>query len=576
MIEYQRKDIVRLREADFDELKGQLWFKDNAFEVYKVESDGRISLMELDEPISAKDILPMPINKKYAGNIYYDPVIAASVVGPDDDIPVHYTDYTYFKDSFGKVTEEDGRTLQTLVEEQEFKYVHEVQHWLRKKYGTDDLRIHHELITLSEAQSRNLWKLRDSLLDAGVSSYQFMYEMANMLYLRWLAFNDDNAFAQWKELEQAAGDELLEKYQEAIKQIKQQTRIYSGKALEQAIAEISKCAYKENIASLFDLMLDENSKAKASGAHQNYTPRVLAKLLVNLLQPKPGEYWHDPAAGFSGFLVEIDRYMRDENSDYSWMSEKEKKFQLMDALSGMEILKEAARIGFCNTRFHDLRCNIKTGDSLTTTNYQQYDGIICEPPIQMFSLAGKQNMGDATKNKQLDFVELILKSLSLQRDSRAAILLPESFLYKNSSEYKYIRRRLFEGYHLHTILRLPKGIYPNSSISMCAVFLRNNRNMDDRVLVYDMLPEKVKTEKFEDLSIFKDFIETYRSRIPQKRGMLIRLDEIRDDDYKITFVKDEHQEEKDIKSPSYYLAEANKTVRDIRSILSRIEKEIDG
>lgn len=128
MVEYKRKDIVRLREADFDELKGQLWFKDNAFEVYKVESDGRISLMELDEPISAKDILPMPVNKKYAGNIYYDPVIAASVVGPDDDIPVHYTDYTYFKDSFGKVTEEDGRTLQTLVEEQEFKYVHEVQH----------------------------------------------------------------------------------------------------------------------------------------------------------------------------------------------------------------------------------------------------------------------------------------------------------------------------------------------------------------------------------------------------------------------------------------------------------------
>ena len=575
MVEYQRKDIVRLREAVLDELKGQLWFKDNAFEIYKVGEDGMVSLMELDEPIPAKDILPMPISKKHAGNIYYDPVIAASVVGPDDDIPFHYTDYTYFMESFGRVTEEDGRTLRSLVEGQKFKYVHEVQHWLRDRYGSDDLRIHHKLITLAEKQSRNLWNLRDSLLDSGVSSYQFFYEMANMLYLRWLAFKDDSAYEQWKELKQAAGDDLLEKYQEAIQQIKQQTRIYSAPVLAQAIAEVSKCTYKENIASLFDLMLDENSKAKASGAIQNYTPRVLAKLLVYLLQPKPGEYWHDPAAGFSGFLVEIDRYMRDENSDYSWMSEDEKKFQLMDALSGMEIHKEVARIGFCNTRFHDLRCKIKTGDSLTTTNYQQYDGIICEPPIQMFSLAGKQSTGDSSKNKQLEFVELILKSLNLQRDSRAAILLPESFLYKTSSNYRYSRKRLFEDYHLHTILRLPKGMYPNSSISMCAIFLRNNINLDNRVLVYDMLPEKINPEKLEDLSIFKDFIETYRSRMPQKRGLLIRLDEIRDDDYKVTFERYDHQDKEQMDTPSHYLLEANQIVREIRSLLAKMEKEVN-
>lgn len=575
MFEYQRKDIVRLREAVFDGLKEQLWFKDNVFEIYKVGVEGMLSLVELDVPIPAKDILPIPINKKHAGNIYYDPVIAASVVGPDDDIPVHYTDYTYFMDSFGKVTDEDGTTLRTLVEEQKFKYVHEVQHWLREKYETDDLRIHHKLVSLAEVQSRNLWNLRDSLLDAGVSSYQFLYEMANMLYLRWLAFNDDKAFEQWKELEQTAGDDLLEKYQEAIQQIKQQTHIYSAPALEQTIAEVSKCAYKENIASLFDLMLDENCKAKASGAILNYTPRVLGKLLVKLMQPKPGEYWHDPAAGFSGFLVEIDRYMRDENIGYSLMSGDEKKFQLMDALSGMEILKEVARIGFCNARFHELRCEIKTGDSLTTTNYQQYDGVICEPPIQMFSLAGQQSTRDSGKNKQLEFVELIIKSLSLQSDSRAAILLPESFLYKNSLDYKNIRKRLFEEYNLHTILRLPKGIYPNSSISMCALFLSNNHNMDNRVLVYDMLPEKIKPEKLENLSIFKDFIETYRSRMPQKRGLLIRLDEIRDDDYKITFEREDHQDKEQMDTPSHYLSEANKVVREIRSLLAKMEKDVN-
>ena len=170
---------------------------------------------------------------------------------------------------------------------------------------------------------------------------------------------------------------------------------------------------------------------------------------------------------------------------------------------------------------------------------------------------------------------MIIKSLSLQSDSRAAILLPESFLYKNSLDYKNIRKRLFEEYNLHTILRLPKGIYPNSSISMCALFLSNNHNMDNRVLVYDMLPEKIKPEKLENLSIFKDFIETYRSRMPQKRGLLIRLDEIRDDDYKITFEREDHQDKEQMDTPSHYLSEANKVVREIRSLLAKMEKDVN-
>ena len=96
--------------------------------------------------------IPMPIGRKYSGNVYYDPIIAASVLGPNDKIPVHTTDYSYFMDAFGRVKDEDGNTLLALVEEQKFKYVQEVQHWLRERTGSDDLKIHHKLITLSEKQ----------------------------------------------------------------------------------------------------------------------------------------------------------------------------------------------------------------------------------------------------------------------------------------------------------------------------------------------------------------------------------------------------------------------------------------
>lgn len=576
MVKYQRKDIVRLTDSKFEEVQGELWFKDNAFEITKAEESGMVSLFELDTLISVEELRPMPIGRKYAGNIYYDPIIAASVVGAGDEIPVHRTDYSYFMDAFVRVTEEDETTLLTLVEEQNFKYVHEVQHWLRERYGSDDLKIHHKLVTLAEIQYQNLWGLREDLLEAGVSSYQFLYEMSNMLYLRWMAFYKDEERARWKELERATGDELLQKYQQAIKRTKQETRIYSPSVLEQAIKEISRCAKKENIAELFDLMLEENIKMKDGGAIHNTTPKVLAQLLVEVMQPKVGEYWYDPAAGFSGFLVEINNYLRENSDNYHNLTEKDCKFQITEALSGMEIQKEAARIGFCNTRFHGLWCDVKNGDFLKTVDYQQYDGVVCEPPLPVYTLAGRSKLGNANRNRQTEFVELIVNSLSLQPGSRAALLLPENFLFKSTMDYRIARKRLFEDCHLHTILRLPQGIYPNTTISMCALFIERQGTNDDKVLVYDMQTGNQKPEQPKDFSIFRDFIRVYRNRTTDRRSSIVTIDAIRNDDYRITFDKDKEQKEVQLETPTQYLLEANKVVRDIRSLLSRIEKEING
>ena len=576
MIDYQRNDIVRLKESKFDVLKPQLWFKDNAFVISEVVNDNHVLIKELDEPVSVSDLRPMPIGKKYAGNIYYDPVIAASIVGPGDEIPVYSRDYTYFLEAFERVMEADGTTLRQYVEKTPFKYVHEVQHWLREGYGSDDLKVHHKIITVAEVQYRDLWKLRDNLLEIGVSPYQFLYEMANMLYLRWMSFYDDSVASLWKELEQTTGDELQDKYQQAIQRIEQQTRIYSAKVLKQAISVVSKCAKQENIAELFDLMLEENGMSKDGGSAQNYTPPVLTKLLVELMRPEIGERWHDPASGYSGFLVEIDKYLREKNGDYKSLSQDEKVFQLTEAITGMEIQEEVGRIGLCNTRFHGLKSDVKVGNSLTTIDYQLYDGIVCEPPLPVFTLAGKSRIGNANRNRQTEFVELIMNSLSLQPGTRAALLLPENFLYKSSLDYRSARKRLFEDFYLHTILRLPQGIYPNSTISMCALFIQRKKGIENKVLVYDMQSGKLKPEQSGDISIFKDFIRVYHSRTTNKRSSIVALDAIRNDDYRITFDKDSEQKEIQLETPMQYLVEANNVVRDIRSLLSKLEKEVNG
>lgn len=574
MVEYQHNDIVRLKENKFAGLKGKLWFKDNAFVISEVMSNG-VSLKELDEPVAASDLRPMPIGKNTAGNVYYDPIIAASIVRPGDDIPVYNRDYTYFWDAFEKVREHDGTTLRTQAEKQSFKYVHEVQHWLRERFGSDDLKVHHRLISLPEDQSRKLWNLRDSLMEAGVSTYQFLYEIANMLYLRWMAFYDEKASKTWKTLESETGDELMAEYQKAIQQIKQQPRIYSATVLSQAVSVVSKCARVENIAEVFDLLLQENGLTNESGSVQNYTPPVLAQLLVELLQPETGERWHDPASGYAGFLVEIDKYLRASSGNYQLLSDGEKLFQLTEALTGMEIQEEVAWIGFCNTRFHGLQSEVKVGNSLTTTDYQLYDGIVCEPPLPVYTLAGRTKLGNANRNRQTNFVELIVNSLSIQPGSRAALLLPENFLYKSSADYRHVRKQLFEECYLHTILRLPQGIYPNSTISMCALFIKRQRGNDDKVLLYDMQAGKQKPEQLQDISVFKDFIRSYHSRTVDRKSKMLSLEAIRNEDYKITFEEEKGLEEIRMGHPMQYLAEANKVVREIRSLLSRIEKEVN-
>lgn len=572
MIEYQRDDIIRLRAPKFEEIKGKLWYSDNAFVIAAVNQDGMVSLKELDTQVSVREIRPMPIDKKRAGNIYYDPVIAASVVSMDDEIPVYSSDYTYFMDSFERLKDANGSTLLAHVEKQNFKYVHEIQHWLRGRYGSDDLKIHHRIITMAEAQFRSLWKLRDGLLDAGVSTYQFLYEMANMLYLRWLSFFDDAESANWRELEQITGDALLDKYQEAIHRINQQTRIYSASVLAQAINEVSRCAKQENIAEIFDLMLQENSRMKDGGAIQNSTPRVLAQLLVEVMQPQLWERWHDPAAGFSGFLVEIDKYLRKNNGNYQMLNADEKAFQITEALSGMEIQNEIARIGFCNTRFHGLWCEILTGDSLMVSNHKRYDGIICEPAMPSFSLTEKSKSGS---NRQTAFVELILNSLNVVYDSHAAIILPESFMSNSSSDYRNTRRRLFRDFYVYTILRLPKGIYPNTSLSMCVIFVKCKYDHNRDLLVYDMQSGKLNPEQLQSISVFDGFIKAYRSRSLDKRCYLYSLDEIRDKDYQLSFGLKREREQQQMDNPSHYLTEANKIVKDIRNLLSKMDKEIN-
>ena len=111
---------------------------------------------------------------------------------------------------------------------------------------------------------------------------------------------------------------------------------------------------------------------------------------------------------------------------------------------------------------------------------------------------------------------------------------------------------------------------------MCAIFLRCRPSEDGKVLIYDMLSEKLKPEQLQDVSVFNGFIKAYRDGVFGKKGYFLSLDQLRNDDYQIKFGVDNDSEKQQMETPSYYLLEANKVVREIRSLLSKMEKEING
>ncbi len=141
--QFEAGDMVKL--AAPEKFRNSLIFKENVFKIVAMYDEG-IKLSFSDQIVTAADILPVKIDGAEDRSIYYDPIIAASIVLPGQPIPVHHRDYTYYFDAFAKMKiEKSDKTLQDLVREQNFEYVHEIQHFLRQRYQNDELEINYTL-----------------------------------------------------------------------------------------------------------------------------------------------------------------------------------------------------------------------------------------------------------------------------------------------------------------------------------------------------------------------------------------------------------------------------------------------
>lgn len=260
------------------------------------------------------------------------------------------------------------------------------------------------------------------------------------------------------------------------------------------------------------------------GAGQYFTPRVLIAVMVRLMRPQPGEVIQDPAAGTGGFLIAADRWMRATTDDYFELlsTPRKAKFQISEALRGLENVQDTFRLLLMNLHLHKIDPDhLDLADTLSPSGaqpkFKNADLILTNPP---FGPAGGPptrddlSITDRVSSYQLPFVEHCIRALKL--GGRGAVVVPDNVLF-DDNRGKALRQRLMSWCDLHTVLRLPTGIFYAPGVKTNVLFFTRSgeeapaEDATKAVWIYDMrsgAPAYGRTNPLK-LSDFDDFVRAF-------------------------------------------------------------------
>jgi type I restriction enzyme M protein len=399
----------------------------------------------------------------------------------------------------------------------------------------------------AEEIANKLWNLCNVLRDDGVTYHQYLNELTYILFLklsevkkfeehipeeyRWQRFvkEHDNAeaFLRYRKFlaevsAMTTSDSIREIYTDASTSLRKPVNFNT---LVQAIDKLD--WYEENdrdvMGDIYESLLEKNAGEKKSGAGQYFTPRPLINIMIDLMAPKVGERWNDPAAGTFGFMISADHYLRSKYDNYFKLDEKERKFQEEEAFSGVELVGDAHRLALMNARLHGMESRIYLQDTLTEfgKSLKNFDGVLANPPFGTKQGGERPTRDDftfPTANKQLNFLQHIYRSLKKDGKARAAVVLPDNVLFEDGDGQK-IRRDLMDKCNLHTVLRLPTGIFYAAGVKTNVLFFTRGKtevNNTKNVWFYDMrtnTPNYGKRTPFTERA-FEDFVLAYTGGIP--------------------------------------------------------------
>lgn len=363
-----------------------------------------------------------------------------------------------------------------------------------------------------------LWNLCNVLKDDGVTYHQYVTELTYLLFLKMA---DEIGHSEqlpkgysWHDLHAQSSSERLEYYKKTlihlgnhgstlVQEIFSNANSFIKKpaTLSTLVDEINKIdwysARQEGLGDLYEGLLEKNANEKKSGAGQYFTPRSLIDSMVSVMKPDLDDLIQDPAAGTGGFLIAAHHYLR-EHYKFDSLTKKQKLKLRKGTFFGMEHVQDTHRLALMNLTLHGIESDpeaggIRYGDTLGPDGAELSKIgatlILTNPPFGTKKGGGLPTRCDLTyptSNKQFCFLQHIY--LSLKKGGRAAVVLPDNVLF-DSNVGTQIRRDLMEKCNLHTILRLPTGIFYAHGVKTSVLYFtrgQDDKNNTKEIWVYDL------------------------------------------------------------------------------------------
>ena len=350
-----------------------------------------------------------------------------------------------------------------------------------------------ETLQREQTLSQKVWQLATVLAGQGIGFTDYITQLTYLLFLKMddentETFGEESAIPEgfrWKDLLALDGLALIKQYEDTLNVLQKEDNLI-GTIYTKAQNKIDKPVYLKKVITLIDeekwlvmdgdvkgaiyeSILEKNGQDKKSGAGQYFTPRSLIQAMVDVTRPKIGETICDPACGTGGFLLAAYDYMKNQSQD------KEKQdFLRNEALSGVDNTALVVTLASMNLYLHGIGTNrspIICRDSLEKASENLVDVILANPPFGTRPAGSVEISRDDfyvdTKNNQLNFLQHIM--VSLKQGGRAAVVLPDNVLFEGNAG-ETVRKELLKNFNLHTILRLPTGIFYAQGVKANVLF----------------------------------------------------------------------------------------------------------
>jgi type I restriction enzyme M protein len=390
-----------------------------------------------------------------------------------------------------------------------------------------------------------LWNASKSLQGGGVSYFEYMTELTYLLFIKMMAeVERDGSLLEtripdqwrWAELTKLKGEDLLSHYRALLRDLGNKpntklplvqqifadahTSITVPSALETLVETIDKIAWHDyrddGLGDVYEGLLEKTSSERKSKAGQYFTPRALIETIVKLVNPQAGEVIQDPAAGTAGFLIAAHNLISNNTNDLRNLSDEQRLRQRTEVYQGAELITGTHRLSTMNLVLHGIDSPLQCVDALGPKfSFKPADVILSNPPFNKFPDPTERSDLEITANAPkgpLPFVEHIV--LSLKNGGRAAVVLPDNFLFEDNLARR-LRTWLMDRCDLHTILRLPTGIFYAQGVKTNVLFFTKKTNKavgtTKAVWVYDMRTQMPNFGKTRTLTIhdFEPLVKAY-------------------------------------------------------------------